>query len=149
MVYRIPNYSSSWFHYSICLHFLLFAGLFIINLHIFYEFVNFFVMQNLSLPDFIPNVTFLKGFRVLTLRAGGNKHALCTLGCVRYVAEQIESVVHTESIYWQVKNNFISFLFHLFLFLFFLSFILIFRKYIYNITVLKAIIFLFLQICSK
>ena len=61
MVYRIPNYSSSWFHYSICLHFLLFAGLFIINLHIFYEFVNFFVMQNLSLPDFIPNVTFLKG----------------------------------------------------------------------------------------
>lgn len=31
----------------------------------------------------------IKVIRVLTLRVGWKIHALCTLGCVRYVAEQM------------------------------------------------------------
>ena len=34
----------------------------------------------------------IKVIRVLTLRVGWKIHALCTLGCVRYVAEQIDSL---------------------------------------------------------
>ena len=102
-------------------------------------------MQNLSLPDFIPNVTFLKGiprpYSASRRKKTCAMHArLCAICC------RTDRVRCTYRIYLLTsKNNFISFLFHLFLFLFFLSFILIFRKYIYNITVLKAIIFLFLK----